>query len=269
MPAAWPGGHAFKKDLLEGDSKRQIESIWVYLQDGTRARNPVGLSRKSPELRVTDEAVICRGRGNAGYRGIAVGYPQRLSLAFDSEEMNLRLLWKGRFATANPNSFSAIGDQRIAFSPGIPFYRLKTLDDNWPYKRQTDYLFPQDHGYRFGGYYLGEQKRPTFMYRYGDIRVEESFEDVLDEKQNAYFRRTFTFDAPAAQEKFYFRAATGKSITKQKDAKQSQTSYAADQLHVTIVGSHTGVVREGDPQELLIPLELPKGESKLALEYRW
>ena len=73
MPEAWPGGHAFKKDILDGDSKRQIESIWVYLKDGERAKNPIGLSRKSPELRVTDVAVICRGRGNAGYRGIAVG----------------------------------------------------------------------------------------------------------------------------------------------------------------------------------------------------
>jgi hypothetical protein len=28
-------------------------------------------------------------------------------------------------------------------------------------------------------------------------------------------------------------------------------------------------VREGDPQELLIPIALPKGETVIQLEYRW
>ena len=268
MPTAWPGGHAFKKDILDGDSKRQIESIWVYLEDGIRAKNPVGLSRKSPELRVTDVTLIARGRGNAGYRGIAVGYPERLSLAFDSEQMNLKLMWKGRFVTSAPNRFSAIGDERIEFAPGVPFHRLKTLDDNWPYKRKTDYLFPQDHGYQFRGYYLGKKKkRPTFMYQYGDVRVEEHYEDLLDDDKQAYFRRTFTFDAPRAQEKFYFRAATGKTIAPPDEA--SKQSFQVDRLNVTIVGDHEGIVREGDPQELLVPLTLPAGQSKLILEYRW
>ena len=264
MPTAWPGGHVFKKDILGGDAKRQIESLWVYLEDGRRARNPRGLSRKSPELRVTDETVICRGRGNAGYRGIAVGYPQRVSLAFDSQEMNLRLLWKGDFATVNEGRFSARGRDRIQFPQGIPFHRLKSLEDNWPYKRKTDYLFPQDHGYQFRGYFLDKQKRPTFMYRYGKINVEEFFEDLLDEKKVAYFRRTFTFEAPDSQEKFYFRAASGSVITKKSD-----TSFVVDRLSVTINSRHRGVVRDGEPKELLIPLTLPQGKSTLKLEYKW
>ena len=49
--------------------------------------------------------VICRGRGNAGYRGMAVGYPERVSLAFDTQEMNLRLIWRGEFATVNHGRF--------------------------------------------------------------------------------------------------------------------------------------------------------------------
>ena len=264
MPAAWPNGHVFKKDLLGGDMKKQIESLWVYLEDGTRAKNPKGLSRKSPELRVTDETVICRGRGVAGYRGIAVGYPRRVSLAFDSQEMSLRLLWKGDFATVGPGRFSARGRDRIGFPQGIPFHRLESMEDNWPYKRKTDYLFPQDHGYRFGGYFLDKNKRPTFMYRYGKISVQEFFEDRLDEKKVAYFRRTFTFEAPEAQERFYFRAASGSDL-----AKKSENSFVIDRLTVTIKGSHGGVIREGQPKELLIPLTLPKGKSTLSLDYKW
>jgi len=269
MPSAWPNGHAFKQDIFGGDTKKQIESIWVYLEDGTRAKNPTGLSRKSPELRVTDETLICRGRGNAGYRGIAVGYPERVSLAFDSEEMNLRLLWKGDFATVNHGSFSARGHERIEFPQGIPFHRLKSMEDNWPYKRKTDYLFPQDHGYQFRGYFLDKAKRPTFMYRYGTIKVEEFFEDVLDDKKTAFFRRTFTFESAEDQEKFYFRAASGSDIVKQDVTEKPETKFAVDRLTVTIKSSHHGVVRDGEPKELLLPLELPQGKSTLILEYKW
>jgi len=263
MPSSWPGGHVFKEDILDGDAKRQIESLWIYLADGRRAKPPVGLSRKSPELRVADEAVIARGRGTAGYRGIGVGYPERISLAFDSEELNLRLLWKGEFANANPGNFSARGSDRISFPAGIPFHRLASLEDNWPYKRKTDYLFPQDHGYKFGGYYLDEKRRPTFMYRYGDVTVEEYFEDQVDSEKRAYFRRTFTFQTDVEQKEFYFRAASADKIS------QTGKTFQADRLKVTVVSDHGGIIRKGEPQELLIPLELPKGESKLVLEYRW
>ncbi|MEK6235177.1 MAG: hypothetical protein N2C14_10715, partial [Planctomycetales bacterium] len=264
MPTAWPNGHVFKKDILGGDAQKQIESLWVYLEDGPRAKNPVGLSRKSPELRVTDVTVIARGRGNAGYRGVAVGYPERLNLAFDSQEMNLRLLWKGDFVSVNHGSFSARGHDRVEFPQGIPFHRLKSLEDNWPYKRKTDYLFPQDHGYRFRGYYLGQRKRPTFMYDYGTIKVEEFFEDLLDERKTAYFRRTFSLDSSQASGPFYFRAAAGGKIVK-----KSETSFVVDRLTVLIKKPWRGVIREGEPKELLIPLDLPKGKSNLTLDYQW
>ena len=40
---------------------------------------------------------------------------------------------------------------RIEFPPGIPFFELKSLDDEWPYKGKTNYSFPQDHGYQYRG----------------------------------------------------------------------------------------------------------------------
>jgi hypothetical protein len=113
------------------------------------------------------------------------------------------------------------------------------------------------------------------MYRYGEIRVEEYFEDVLDKEGKAYFRRTFTLDAPSAQAKFYFRAATAGRIERREEdgerdvSEGKRTTFAANRLTVTILGRREAVVRDGDPQELLVPLELPRGESTLVLEYRW
>ncbi|NBV21599.1 MAG: hypothetical protein EBS05_06700 [Proteobacteria bacterium] len=264
MPSYWPDGKSLRPNLLGGDVAQQIEALWVYLEDGIRVKKPMGLSRQSSELRVSDVTEICRGRSSIGYRGIGVGYPERISLAFDSEEMALRQLWKGEFANVDLGSFQPRGTDQIAFPPGIPFHRLKSLEDNWPYKGKTSYAFPQDHGYQFRGYHLDAQRRPTFHYLYGDIAVEDYFEDVRDKDGKTYFKRILRFDAPSEPTPFYFRAATGKNITT-----QSERSFGIAQLQLRITSEHKGIVREGNAGEVLIPLTLPKGRSTLTLEYQW
>ena len=264
MPNFWPGGQSTRPDVLNGDREKQIEALWEYLSDGTRAKKPAGLMRQLDELRVFDKAEIARGRGTAGFRGIGVGYPGRLNLAFDSEEMALRLLWKNGFVTITHGSFKASGDQRIAFPAGVPFHRLESMDASWPYKGKKDYLFPQNKGYQFRGYRLDKERRPTFRYRYGDIMVEDFFEEVLENGVSTKFKRTFTFNAPEDQTEFYFRAAVGKKITKRSDS-----SYVIDALQINIDDAHKAVTRGGENGELLIPIKLPKGQSTLTIEYQW
>ncbi|MCE9518845.1 MAG: c-type cytochrome [Verrucomicrobia bacterium] len=261
MPSYWPGGQSIRPNILGGDTGQQIEALWAYLAGGTQAKKPLGLARTSNELRVADVAEICRGRGTAGYRGIGVGYPARINLAFDSEEMALRLLWKDDFVNVDFGNFKPKGNDRIAFPAGIPFHRLKSLEDEWPAKGKTNYTFPQDQGYQFRGYHLDALRRPAFHYQYGDIAVEEFFEDVRDKAGKAYFKRTFQFDAPEAQQPFYFRAACGKKISASSDR-----SFLIDQLQLRLTSDHKGIKREG---EILIPLTLPKGHSTLTLEYQW
>ncbi len=264
MPSYWPNGQSTRPNVLGGDTAQQIQALWAYLEDGVRAKKPAGLSRQSNELRVGDMTEICRGRGPAGYRGIAVGYLERINLAFDSEEMALRQLWKGEFATVDPGLFRPRGTDPISFPPGIPFHRLKSLEDSWPYKAKTNYSFPQDQGYQFRGYHLDAKHRPTFIYQYGDISVEDFFEDAHDPSGRAFFKRTFTFQTTGEPLPFYFRAATGTKVTA-----QSGSNFAIDQLQLRITSGQKAVVRKGDPGEVLIPLTLPKGRSTLTLEYQW
>ena len=263
MPSYWPGGQSIRKEVLDGDTDQQIEALWAYLSDGKRAKSPKGLSRQSNELRVADETLMCRGRGTASYRGIGVGYPERISLAFDSEEMALRQLWKGEFANVDHGRFHVRGDQRIQFPAGIPFHRLASMDDSWPYKGKTNYTFPQDHGYQYRGYFLDKEKRPTFMYEYGEIAVQDFFHDYLDEDGKSYFKRTMSFEAPAKQERFYFRLASGKQISK------LATGWKIDQLEIRLPGDLEPQVRDGDPKELIVPLSIPEGKTTIQLEYRW
>jgi hypothetical protein len=158
-------------------------------------------------------------------------------------------------------TFHARGTDRIAFPAGIPFHALKSLDDEWPSKGKTAHTFPQDHGYQFRGYHLDSLRRPTFRYQYREIAVEEFFEDVRDREGKAFFKRTFQFDAPEAQQPFYFRAACGANVSA-----TSGRSFKADQLQLRLTSDHQGIAREG---EVLIPLTLPKGRSTLTLEYQW
>lgn len=264
MPSFWPGGKSIRPDVLEGKPDLQIEALWAYLEDGVRAKKPEGLSRQSNDVRVFDKAEIVRGRGTVGFRGIGVGYPERINLAFDSEEMALRLLWKNEFASINHGSFRAKGGSRIAFPPGIPFYKMKTLDDNWPYKSKTSYAFPHNLGYQFRGYRLDDKQRPTFQYMYGEVAIDDFFEDMVKDGKGAIFKRTFSFQSPKAQDLFHFRVGVSDAIKKLSD-----DFYQVGGLKVRITSDHKGLIREGSPGDLLIPLRLPKGKSELTLEYQW
>ena len=262
MPSYWPGGQSLRPDVLSGDAAQQIEALWTYLEGGTRAKNPLGLSRQSKELRVTDVAEMARGRSSIGYRGVAVGYPGRISLGFDSEEMSLRQLWKGEFANVDLGSFQPRAlDTMVAFPAGVPFHRLKSLDDNWPAKGKTTFGFPQNLGYQFRGYDLDALRRPTFHYEYGEVKVDDFFEDVTTKDGQTFFRRTLRFTAPANTAPFFFRAACGTKVVA-----TGLQAYQADKLTVRVLGTQAGQVREG---ELLLPLNLPAGTSTLTLEYQW
>jgi len=264
MPAYWPNGRSGRTDLLDGDASLQIEALWMYLAEGERAKKPIGLSRQSRELRVGDVAELCRGQSPVGYRGIGVGYPERIHLAFDSGEMALRLLWKGEFVSIDAGHFHPRGTDPISFPPGIPFHRLEAPESAWPRKGKTNHRFPRDHGYRFLGYQLDAQRRPTLRYRYGDIEVEDFFEDRVDATSKPYFRRTLTFTTASPNPPFDFRAATGEEL-----AADSDQRFQAGPLQVRIQSHHTGRIRTGRPHELLIRLDPPRGRSTLILDYQW
>lgn len=264
MPSYWPDGHSVRPAILGGDTGLQIEAIWNYLSEGERARKPVGLSRQSDEIHVGDVAEICRGQCSVGYRGIAVGFPERINLTFDAGEMALRQLWKGGFVTAEIGHFNPRGTELINLPRGIPFHRLESMDERWPYKAKTNHAFPQDQGYQFLGYHLDAKRIPTLRYLYGNITVSDRFEDQVDRAGRAYFGRRLVFDVTGPSEPFYFRVAGGHTITR-----LSERRYRVDALELRLISDHKVITRDGDAAELLIPLSLSQGQSTLTLEYQW
>lgn len=264
MPAYWPEGRPALPQVLGGDAGRQIEAIWAYLAQGSKAPKPLGLSRESNELRVADMPELCRGQSPVGYRSIGIGYPERIHLAFDAGEMALRQLWKGEFASVSPGHFHPRGSQVVTLPPGIPFHRLAAPDEPWPRKGKSNHAFPQDHGYQFRGYHLDARRRPTLLYQFGEVGVRDLFEDRRDAQGNAFFRRTLQFESVHPPRPFHFRVAAGKTI-----APKTAREWGVDALRVRIVDGPDAQVREGEASELLLPLALPPGPSSLTLEYQW
>jgi len=91
-----------------------------------------------------------------------VGYPEKLDLAFDADQMNVPLLWQGSFMdagrhwTARGEGFEPpMGFNLVRFPSGPPFAVLNG-DAAWPTATG------KDAGYQFRGYVFDEQRRPSF-----------------------------------------------------------------------------------------------------------
>ena len=266
MPTFWPGGRAIRKEAWEGDTDRQITALWQYLLDGRQARVPRGLRREPIELLSTDEAVMLRRsyRG-IGKRGIGVGYPGHVNLAFDAEQFRVATLWKGKFA--DPGSVwrgqgsgmvRPLGEQVVEFGPGP---ELDDAEQPWI----VDEGRPPRHQFR--GYTLDRQRRPTFLYRFDSVEVEDYPVDIRDDRSGAaVLRRTVTFATELGRANTVFRVATGGTVVDEGGG----SFRVDDALRIRVSAPHHADVSPAPTgQQLRIPLELPPGRTTLILEYEW
>lgn len=266
MPSFWPGGRAMRKDILDGNTNAQVEALWQYLLDGRQARTPRGLIREPLELLATDEAVMLRrSYPGIGKRGIGVGYPSRVNLAFDAEQMRLALIWKGKFAdpggvwrSQGHGRVRPLGTDLIQFAPGPD---LDDADSPWT----VDEGRPPQH--RFKGYSLDEKRRPKFNYQFADISVEDYSIDIVDSSNRQFIRRTLTLRSvsPKPQD-VVFRAATGKIITLEGDGVYMVDSMLRIHVDETRKAS---IVDHASGKQLRIPLQIDDKPTTLILEYRW
>ena len=178
MPSFWPGGQAIRKDI-EGTPEDQIEALWQYLIDGRQARSPSGVVREPLEIVVTDEAqMLRRSYPGIGKRGIGVGYPGGVNIAFDAEQLRLGAIWRGKFAEAS-GVWRGQGSGTVRpLSRPVEFAKgpeLDSAENPWV----VDDGRPPDH--QFNGYVLDKSQRPTFLYVFDAVKVEDFFSQVTDE----------------------------------------------------------------------------------------
>src|SRR5262249_40428909 len=147
----------------------------------------------------------------AGTRAMGVGYPEKVNLAFDANDLRLSMLWQGGFIDAarhwtdrGAGFEGPLGDNILHLHAGTAFAILARPETAWPTTPA------KEQGYRFLGYRLTPDDRPTFLYGFGDIRIED-FPNPVAGKEPA-LRRTLKLSAGQAVDNLYFRAAVGIKI---------------------------------------------------------
>ena len=267
MPTSFPEGvSSLPTKVLDGTAETQIEAIWVYLSDGKAATLPLGMNKQSIPLIPRGEAIIYRNFiQGAGTRAIGVGFPEHAHLAFDANDIRLAMLWQGAFIDAGRHwngrgeGFQPpSGDSVLHLPTGVSFYVLAKDDEAWPTKSAKDL------GYQFKGYRLTDDQRPTFLYSFGDFKIEDT-PNAVEEKGNPMLRRTLAIYAENPIDKLYYRAAVADKIEADKDG-----WYRINDWRMRIEGDATPVIRQsGKKLELLVPIRFKGNSAKIVQEYIW
>ena len=275
MPTAWLNGVATHKTILDGNTDMQIEAIWYYLSLGTSAADPSGIRGVSTKLTVDDQAKTYRGRSRvAGFRGIAVGLPDKLSYAFNAETGTLSAIWQGDFIGVNWSGQGS-GDfnpssEPITLTQDVSFVQLADENAPWPLlpvmtkeaRTNPNPLYPKNVGYQFRGYFLGDLSIPTFMYRSGTIEIEDR-SAVAGTEEQQQLKRVLQFDSPT-QQTVWFRALTGDI------SQESDRVFRSGRLRLTLPKTETkqrSLSDEPKRSELLLRLHIPQGQSSMELLY--
>jgi cytochrome c553 len=274
MPTSFPDGTTPLTKILDGKADTQIEAIWVYLSDGKSATAPIGMSKSSIPLMPTTEAIIYRNFiQGAGTRAIGVGYPEKANLAFDANDIRLAMIWQGAFIdarrhwTGRGEGFEPpMGDNVLKLPDGATFATLSQPDEPWPTgnPKQQGYQSAKEQGYKFLGYRLSDDERPTFLYSYKNVRIED-FPNAVETKGHPSIVRTYTLTADNNSEKLYLRAAVGDKIQADKDG-----WYRINDWRMRIVSDATPEIRRvGNKMELVVPVQFKGKTAKIVQEYQW
>lgn len=247
MPLSFPEGKSVLTSVFDGDANKQIDALWLYLSEGKNARPPVGIDAASIVLSADAKPVIYRNfLEGLTPRGIAVGYPERVNLAWDANQMALSLVWKNEFLDASkhwvgrgPGNQSPLGDFVIKLETVGPLARLDSLDATWPTGTA------RSRNYQFRGYVLNAAGQPTFRYAFAGTEVEDKPTPRMSSSGKVDFVRTLTLRPQPGEGKLIFRAAEG-DIQPQADG-----SYQVDGLYrLRVDGIPLQVVTVGGKKEL-------------------
>jgi mono/diheme cytochrome c family protein len=263
MPTAWPNGQSVLPQILDGKTPTQIEAIWAYI--GSKSPQvPPGMGKKFIPLNPTDEAIVYRNFiQGAGNRAIAVGFPEKVNLAFDANELRLALVWRNGFIDAarhwtdrGVGAEGPLGDDVLKLPPGPDFAVLPKTDAPWPTAN------PRENGEKFLGYKLSKDERPTFRYSVSGAVIEDTPNPAG--KENPTLRRTINISAPNAVNGLTFRAAVGNKIELVGDG-----WYKVDGWKVKIEGADPTIRLSGGKAELVVPIRLVEGKAKFVQEFSW
>ncbi len=279
MPQYWPEGQVNPfPEIQGGDPDRQIDALWAYYSLGSILPLPEGLPTgdEGYELVVTDKPVFFRTFiEGAGVRAVAVGYPERVNIAFDSDQVRLALAWRGQFLSAagawagrGGLATDPLGEDVLRLPDGPAFSQMENQNAPWPRRGG------KEGGYRSFGYRLDAEDRPAFGYRYNTFNVIEQPLPLVRQGAPGLTRSMIVRPTVEQPDPLYFRAATGGDIEPVANAEHTWLVEGA----VTIAfpelpdGLEPFVRTVEGGQELIVrldPAAFESGHVTLITEYSW
>ncbi len=220
MPTSFPDGKSTATNIYDGDQEKQLSAIWSFLEKGAKGGVPEGIVGGAEELKPVDRPIIYRNFiEGVSPRGIAVGYPEKVNLCWDADTMSLALVWQDRFIDASKHWTGRGQGNQIPLGGGVmkweavsPIAVLPTPTTTWPSQS------PQQRGFRFLGYRLSSDGRPTFRYQSADASVEDTPIPKRGKPVASLEREVkITPRDGLGDATLYFRAAIGKSIVRTDD----------------------------------------------------
>ena len=270
MPAPWPFGQATIRDVLNANVNQQVQAVWLYLSDRSKASVPPGLIRQQIELKPESEPIIYRNFiEGAGPRAIGVGYPEGVNLAFDANDLRLALIWHGAFMDASRHwtgrgqGFEPpLGDDVVPLPNQVPFFTLEKPDGAVPT------VSAKEAGYQFLGYRLDDQLRPVFRYSLSGVTVNDQPIPFVDSDRKLGLQRKLQFEGMGETRTLWYRAADGNQIEFTKEG-----HYQIDRvwtMELQVSGPDRPLIRSSQgKQELLVPVRLMNGKAEIIQYYHW
>jgi cbb3-type cytochrome oxidase cytochrome c subunit len=226
MPTVFLEGRSLLDTVLGGDAGKQAEAMWQYLSLGDGLPLPPGLEPPRG-MTLTAKArprLIRTFLPEVGARGIAVGFPGGVSLAFDAHQCRLAYAWSGGFIDAAPvwgnrggNPARPIGKRFWETPPGCPVgvtagdppdFLARARDPAYGGRLPEGKILEGPARLRFLGYATDKAGFPTFRYRLqGEgkefMKVEERLEGRSTDKGVGIVRH-FRLGIPARRTAWLF-----------------------------------------------------------------
>ncbi|MEM9079582.1 MAG: PA14 domain-containing protein [Verrucomicrobiota bacterium] len=210
---------------------------------------------------VQEEARIYRNfiKGTSA-RGIGVGYPGGVNLAFSADNLGIDMMWMGKFMDGGLHwsnrgkGFQAPAGSRVAGLGTGPAWASVENPGKWP-KVMQPWLKS-----KFKGYNLDKKKRPAFKYVIGGVRVKDSSK----ESGSKELVRTLCLMADKEGPKKLMMRLAGPGA-------KALGSHLFDLGNGVQVELAKSAIAEPlvTPQGVFLKLQVKKGEERIGLRYRW
>jgi hypothetical protein len=267
MPAFWEKDAVGFPDLLGGSPVRQIDAIWSYLSLGDRLPLPKGIGIISgtydllPVARPVGFGVFMNG---VSPKTVAIGFPERVHIAFDKEAPALARVWRGAFMNAKGTWHGRAG--KLSSPAGTGVIRIPKADVVAPLLKR-DAPWPESASLRYVARHTGRSGLQGFSMRSESVAVKEEYIPQLLASETVLIRRlSLTRNNEKEPEQFYALAARDAVIEKTEDGYLINAAWRC-----RVRGGEGFIVKTKDGHELrvAIPKAANGQEVIIELEIGW